>query len=89
MNFLTITYFKQPDGSWNEATSVRKNLRTKDYCNCNVILDFKNQKVIKASIDGRPVGQDFATILEFYYQFHGTTIKSMLKYHGYDVTDEI
>jgi hypothetical protein len=88
MNFLTISYLKQPDGSWNELLSVRKNLRVRDYTNCSIILDFKNQKVIKASVEGRTVNQDFASILEFYYQFHSATIKSLLQFHGYQIEDK-
>lgn len=87
MNYLTITYYKQPDGSWNESMQVRKNLRNKDYCESSVILDFKHQKVIKAAIEGRRIEQDFAFILDYYMQFHSNTIKAMLNHHGYQVVD--
>ena len=47
MRYLVLTYYTKPDGKVDEAMSVTKSLKTRDLQMANVILDFRDLKVVK------------------------------------------
>ena len=68
MRYLTITYYRKPNGQMDEVLGVVKNLKTKDLQSASVILDFKLQQVLQCSMDGKSVPKDWDRIVSFYYQ---------------------
>jgi 2'-5' RNA ligase len=52
MRYLILTYYRKPTGQIDEVMAVSKNLKRRDLQTANVILDFKDQKVVLASMGG-------------------------------------
>jgi hypothetical protein len=85
MRYLLLTYYTKPDGKIDEVMAVSKNLKRRDIQTCNVILDFKKLQVIKASMAGTNVPNDFDRIAGYYHQHYAATIERLFNENGYEV----
>jgi hypothetical protein len=85
MRYLLLTYVTKPDGKIDEVMAVTKNLKMRDHQTCNVILDFKKLRVIKAGMAGTQVPKDFDRIAGYYHQHYASTIERLFKENGYEV----
>lgn len=85
MRYLILTYYKQPDGRIDETMAVAKNLKNRDLQCANVILDFKELKVVKATMSGNNVPKDFDKIVTYYMQHYESTITRLFNENGYEV----
>jgi len=85
MRYLLLTYYTKPNGKIDEAMTVSRNLKTRDHQTCSVILDFKQLKVIKASMDGTQVPRDWDRIVGYYHQHYASTIERLFKENGYEI----
>jgi len=85
MRYLLLSYYQKANGQIDEVVAVSKNLKSRDYQTCSVILDFKQLKVVQASMNGQVVPKDFNKIAEYYYQFHKNTIDRLFAENGYEV----
>ena len=83
MRYLLLQYFKKPDGKYDEAMTVVKNLKPKDIQTANVILDFKELKVITCSIEGEAQPKDWEVIVAYYYQFYPAVIERLFTENGF------
>ena len=88
MRYLLLSYYQKANGQIDEVVAVAKNLKPRDYQTCSVILDFKQLKVVQASMNGQVVPKDFNKIAEYYYQFHKNTIDRLFKENGYEVVTD-
>lgn len=88
MRYLILTYVKRPNGHIDEQMAVARSLKKRDYQTANVILDFKELKVVVASMDGKNVPKDFDRIVQYYMQHYESTIKRLFQENGYEVTLE-
>lgn len=79
MRYLTITYHKKLSGKTDEVVDIVKNLKTSTLQMANVILDFKEQKVVKCSLDGTTVDKNWQRIRDFYYQHYSNIIDPLEK----------
>lgn len=79
---------KQPNGQINEVMSLARSLKKRDYQTANVILDFRDLKVVIASMNGVNVPRDFDRIVQYYMQHYESTIKRLFQENGYEVTLE-
>jgi hypothetical protein len=82
MRYFLITYFKRPNGKIDEVTSVAKKLRPKDIQMSNVILDFRDMKVLAANMNGTSVPKDWDKVHNYYYQFYENTFKRLHEENG-------
>jgi hypothetical protein len=88
MRYLILTYYTKPNGQIDEVMAVAKNLKTRDHQTANVILDFKELKVLKSSMGGTQVPRDFNRIVDYYMQHYEATITRLFNENGYDVKVE-
>lgn len=88
MRYLVLTYVKKPDGKISEQMEVARNIKRRDLQMANVILDFKELKVVKCSMGGVNVPNDWNRILEYYYQHYASTIERLLKENGYELVKD-
>jgi hypothetical protein len=65
---MLVTYVQKPNGLWDELTDFKKNLKTKDLTTAKVILDFRDKKVVKNSLNPEAGYED---MLEFYKRMLG------------------
>jgi len=70
MRYFCITYYRQPDGKFNESTAILKNLKTKDYQTHDVILDFKTQQIIKCHVNDTVIEKNWNTVIDYYEKFY-------------------
>lgn len=66
----------------DEAVAVIKNLKAKDLSIASVILDFKDQTVVKCSMNGVTVPKDWQRIRDFYHQHYARHIDQLEQYHN-------
>jgi hypothetical protein len=65
---MLVTYVQKPNGLWDELTDFKKNLKTKDLTTAKVILDFRDKKIVKNSLNPEAGYED---MLEFYKRMLG------------------
>jgi len=85
MRYLILTYYQKATGQIDEVMAVAKNLKTRDYQTANVILDFRELKVLKCSMSGVQVPRDFNRIVEYYHQHYESTISRLFQENGYEI----
>ena len=76
---------RKPNGQIDEAMAVVKNLKKRDWQTANVILDFKDQKVLKASMDGTNVPKVWDSVVAYYYQHYQATFERLFEENGHAV----
>lgn len=65
---MIVSYIQKPNGKWDELTEFKNNLRMKHIQTAKVILDFKDQKVVKNGLNPEA---GFDDMLEFYKRMLG------------------
>jgi hypothetical protein len=88
MRYLLLTYYKKPDGKIDESMTVSKNVRRKDWQTVNVILDFKDLKVLKCSVAGMDGVKDWDIVVSYYYQHYSHTIERLFNENGHVLANE-
>ena len=78
---MLFTYIKKPDGKIDEQVQMSNKLKERDITTCNVILDFKEKIVEKASIDGTSIPRDWNTIVEYYREHYSDLIEDLEKHN--------
>lgn len=87
MRYLLITYYTKPSGQIDEVMSVAKKIRPRDWQTCNVILDFRDQKVLLSSVKGMTATKDWDTIVSYYYRHYEATIERLFQENGHAVPE--
>jgi len=82
MRYLTIQYVRKPSGQTDESIAVCNRLRDYDIQTSAVIVDFRDRRVIKASLEGTTIPKDFDRIVGFYHQHYKATIDRLLMENG-------
>ena len=85
MRYLLLTYFYQANGKIDEGMTVSTKVRTKDWQTANVILDFKEQKVLKASVRDTAIPKDWDRIVGYYYPFYTNIMERLLVENGHPI----
>jgi hypothetical protein len=66
----------------DESIAVCNRLRDRDIQMSAVIVDFRDRKIIKASLQGTTIPKDFDRIVGFYHQHYRATIDRLLQENG-------
>ena len=85
---MFITYYTKPDGKVDEATAVATKVKPKDLQTVNVILDFKELRVVKCSVRDAVVPKDWDRIVSFYYQHYPSIIERLFNENGHTIVQE-
>jgi hypothetical protein len=83
MRYLLLTYITRPSGKIDEVMTIATRLKRKDLQMTNVILDFKEQKVLQCSVGGVTAKRDWDTIVSYYYQHYAATIERLFQENGH------
>jgi hypothetical protein len=65
--------------------TVANKIKTRDWQTANVILDFKEQQVLAASVKGMVATRDWDTIVSYYYKHYAATIERMFVENGHRI----
>lgn len=85
MRYLIFNYLTKPNGQIDEVMSVSNKLRTRDLQTASVIIDFRDLKIVQATLDGKTIPKDFDTIVKYYMQHYEQVIRRLFKENGYEV----
>lgn len=85
MRYLMLTYYYQANGKIDEGMTVATRIRTKDSQTASVILDFKELKVIKASLRDTTIPKDWDRIVGYYYPFYPAIMERLFKENGHEL----
>ena len=85
MRYLLLTYYTQASGKIDEAMVVSNRVRTKDWQTASVILDFKEQKVLKAAIRDNAIPKNWDRIVGYYYPFYPAIMERLFRENGHPV----
>ena len=85
MRYLLLTYYRRPSGQVDESMSLSRNIKSRDLQTANVILDFRDQIVIKCNLDGVVIAKDWDHVVAYYYQHYSATIERLFKENGHEL----
>jgi hypothetical protein len=77
MRYFLVSYYKKPTGQMDEVVTVSRHVRNNDLSSCGVILDFRDRKVLKCSVNGQPGSRDFTTVRDYYNQHYANVIERL------------
>ena len=83
MRYLLLTYYTKPSGQIDEVMTIARKIKSRDWQTANVILDFKDQKVLAASVQGMTATRDWDTVVSYYYKHYTHTIERMFEENGH------
>jgi hypothetical protein len=87
MRYLLLTFYTQANGKIDEAMVVSNRIRTKDWQTVNVILDFKECKVLKSSVNREAATKDWDIIVGYYYPYYTNIIERLFEENGHKLLD--
>jgi hypothetical protein len=82
MRYFIVNYVLTPKGQTDELISVSRNTKKNDLQTAAVILDFKKQQVIKASMNGTVIPRDWQRIRDYYYQHYPKVIDQIEQFYA-------
>jgi hypothetical protein len=85
MRYLLLTYYHQASGKIDEGMTVTNRVRTRDWQTASVILDFRDQQVLKASIKDTTIPKDWDRIVGYYYPFYTRIMERLFEENGHPV----
>jgi hypothetical protein len=85
MRYLLLTFYTQASGKIDEAMTVTKNLKTRDWQTVNVILDFKECQVLKSHVGGQLATKDWDTIVGYYYPYYTRIMERLFQENGHEL----
>jgi hypothetical protein len=77
MRYLIITYVRKANGQIDEQCEVSKKTKERDITTANVILDYKDKKVVKCMIDGQVITMDWNKAHEYYKRAYPSIIERL------------
>lgn len=90
MRYLIISYITRMvrrgpkmEPQTDEVTAVAKKVKPKDWQTAAVILDFQDQKVLQATLNGNTIPKDWDTIVGYYYPHYKSTFERLFVENGH------
>jgi hypothetical protein len=79
MRYFAITFVRRPNGQIDESTQTLNKLRNRDLTDCNVILDFKDETIIKCRMTEGNIPVDWNTVVGYYSKHYGDTFAQLVR----------
>jgi len=77
MRYLIITYVGRPNGQIDEQLQMSNRLRDSDIQTANVIMDFKEAKIVKCSIKGTTLTNEWDKLRNYYHEVYSDVIEKL------------
>jgi hypothetical protein len=77
MRYLLLTFYRKPAGQIDEERRVAPVLKSRDLQQCSVIMDYRDEKVIKCVIEGKMVPTSFEQLNEYYKKIYPEAIEQL------------
>ena len=79
MRYFLITFIRRPNGQIDEETQTVNRLKNKDLISANVILDFKDEKLVKCRMTEGNIPVDWNTVVGYYSKHYGDTFAQLVR----------
>lgn len=79
MRYFFLTYYRQPDGKFTESSQIAKTVKTNDFQKHNVIMDFREKKILKCHVDKTTVDKNWNNIYTYYEQYYKEVFDQLTK----------
>lgn len=76
---MLIQFFRKPNGQIDEQVAFSKKIRPIDNQTCNVIMDYKERKVLRCFIEGKKVNTDFDKMNTYYKEIYPQLVEQLEK----------
>lgn len=86
MRYFLVTYVQRPHGKLDEQTQVVRNLRRRDIQMSNIILDFRDMKVVACHAQGMSVPRNWDAIHDYFLQHYEATFRRLHAENGRTLT---
>lgn len=86
MRYLFFSYLTKANGKIDEVMAVSNRIKMKDWQTVAVILDFKEQKILKSFVDGKQGSKDWDTVVSYYYKHYPSTLERLFQENGHEVS---
>lgn len=83
MRYLLLTYYTKPSGKIDEVMTIARRIKPRDWQMANVIMDFRDCKVLLCSVAGLTATKDWDTIVSYYYKHYAATIERLFLENGH------
>jgi len=77
MRYLLITYIGRPNGQIDEQVELSTRVRDSDIQTANIIMDFKESKIIKCSVQGNVLTQEWVTLRNYFHNVYADIIDKL------------
>lgn len=93
MRYFIIKYVQKPGhrgekSRMDEVMTVAKRIKNRDWQSANVILDFQDQRVLLAHMDGVTIPRDWDRIVSYYYKHYANVIENLFEQNGHPINTE-
>ena len=85
---MILTYFKQATGKIDEVMSLSNRVKPRDLQTASIILDFRDQVVLKCIIDSKSMPKEWDTIVAYYYEHYKAIMERLFKENGHELKME-
>lgn len=75
LRYMLITYYKRPNGKWDEITEFKNSIGNRHIQESKVILDFKEKRCVKNGLNPEATFDD---MLDMYKRLLGDKLKPYL-----------
>lgn len=81
MRYFFLTYYHQPDGKFTESGQIAKTIKTNDFQKHNVIMDFREKKILKCHVDKTTVDKNWDNIYNYYERYYRDVFDQLTKFN--------
>lgn len=74
---MLITYVRKAGGQIDEQVEISRNLKPKDLQMCNIIMDFKDQKVEKCVVEGQTLTKEWQQLRDYYHKVYPDVVEKI------------
>lgn len=82
MRYMLITFFRQKGGQIDEQVAVAKKLKPADNQTSNIIIDYKERKIIKCIIEGNIIDTDYDRMVAYYRRVYPVLVEQLEREHA-------
>jgi len=86
MRYLLVTYVKKANGQIDEQVGLSKVLKERDLTMCSIIVDFKEQTVVKSVVQGQTIPTDYTKVVEYYESVYPDLISNLKMDNNHPIT---
>ena len=79
MKYLIVEYVTKPNGSLEENVAVSKRLKTRDWQQASVILDFEKQAIVKGRVQNMTIERPFGEVVEYFREHYPGIVADLEK----------